>query len=151
MAEDALEAIGLISGNLLDKLLANDDLVNSVMALTGVLALEMRGCRAKGIVISDVEMVERQMRARFSFDFLGAAKSQDLPGSDRLATHLGQEGKAFYNFIKDNPPLGVWMRQVIEKMETYAMQKGVKFEQLHFGDHGAFVDPGRVIVLEISE
>jgi hypothetical protein len=151
MSEDLMSAVGLVSGSLLDKLASNRDLCNSVVALVGFMSTELSGAGAKRVNISDVEMVERQMRARITISRTGyASVAASQPCSDKLLEFMGQEGILFYRFVNAHPDVVKWIRQIIEKMETYAMQKGVAFSSIEFGDHGAFVDKAKYIVLEIA-
>jgi hypothetical protein len=153
--QDVIAAIEAGSGRLLAKLCTNAELCSSVMALTGVLAIEMEGSKASAVRIGDVVMEGRAMKAQVKMDFTArraAAAPQDLPDSMELLAHIGQENRLFYEFIKANPDVQKWLQQVIEKMDTYALVKGVPFAALTFGDHGAYVTvEGDYIVLEIAE
>jgi hypothetical protein len=153
--QDVLAALEAGSGRLLTKLCTNAELCSNVMALTAVLAIEMEGSRAAAVRIGDVVMTGRAMKAQVKMDFTARRATTaplDLPDSARLLEHVGQENRLFYEFIKSNPGVQKWLRQVIEKMDTYALTKGVPFSALTFGDHGAYVTAeGDYIVLELSE
>lgn len=151
MSEDLLSAVGLASGNLLDKLSSNHDLCNSVVALVGFVAGELSGSSSNRVNISDVEMTGKEMRARITLSRSGyQSVSVPQPSSTKLLEFMGQEGVLFYRFVNAHPDVIKWIRQVIDKMETYALQKGVDFSSINFGEHGAFVDKSKYIVLEIS-
>jgi hypothetical protein len=153
--QDVIAALEAGSGRLLAKLLTNEDLCNQVMAATAVMALELDGSKAAAVKIGDVEMTGRAMKAKVTMDFAArrtAAALPDLPDSGRLLDHIGQENRLFYEFVRAHPDVQKWLRQVIEKMDTYALVKGVPFSSLSFGDHGAYMTiDGNYIVLELAE
>lgn len=149
---DILSAVGLGSERLVLKMLDNHELCSNVMALTALCAIEMGGNRASQVRVGDVSMVDRKMIAQVSFDFDGRpAVAAPLPDADKLAAHIGQENMLFYRFLLANPDFIKWIRQVIEKMDTYALQKGIRFSEISFGDHGAFMDRDNYIVLEFAQ
>ena len=148
---DILSAVGFGSERLLLKLLENHELCNNVMALTALCAIEMGGNRASQVRVSDVQMVERKMIAHVSFEFGPRPKvAADLADAHKLSAHIGKENMLFYAFIRGNPDFIKWLKQIIEKMDTYALQNGIKYSEIGFGDYGAFMDKGNYIVLEIA-
>lgn len=150
--QDVISAVaGFGSERLMLKLLQNHELCSNVMALTAICAIELQGNRAKWARVSDVSMIGRRMIARVTLDFSKPPPTlAAIPDSDQLAAHIGQENNLFFIFLRNNPDFIKWIKQVIEKMETYALQKGRPFGELTFGDHGAFMDKDNYIVLELQ-
>lgn len=148
--QDVETAIGLVSDSLLGKLVANHELCQNVMALTGMICLEMDGIRASKVNIGPVEMSGQRLIAKVDIILRGkpAVQLPDVPGKDTLLTHIGAENKLFYEFLRVHPALVTWIRQVIEKMETYALQHGKRYADLGFTK--AIVDHESNIVLDLA-
>jgi hypothetical protein len=151
MAELSVEAaIGLVSGSLLEKLCGNTDLVNAVMALMGKLCQTMGALQAKSVRIGPIRFNGRAMVAKLHIikNGIPPPMPHDLPGKKTLLETIGSENEAFYYFIKAHPDITDWLREVIQKMETYALAKGRRYDSLRFATQ--VIDHNSNIVLELE-
>lgn len=152
MAETVSQHLDNVRPRLLRKLEQNNELCKTLAGLLGLVVIESqrRGVSVENVNLSPLRTLgDGMFGARIDYFYRGLQVPAGFGEKGTFEEYLAAKGVQLAKVLALNHSVSRFFESLVEAVDRHAMDKGVRFSELHVMEDGAFISKDDELVIKV--